>query len=189
MADLDVQLPAIVAGDPRAFGQWMAGAEPRVRLSLQSFAARVDVEAVVQETFLRVWQVAPRFVPDGAPDGLVRLAVRIARNLAVNEMRRARMQPEQVEALERRAEAAAEAPEPPDPLLRRLIARCREALPAQPARALAARLGDGGEHPDATLAAAVGMTVNTFVQNVRRARLALAECLGRHGVTVPGVMG
>ena len=78
MADLDRYLPAIAAGDPDAFGHWVAGAEPRVRLSLSSFATRVDTEAVVQETLLRVWQVAPRFRPDGRPDGLVRLAVRIA---------------------------------------------------------------------------------------------------------------
>src|SRR5262245_5127709 len=31
MIDLDVHLAAIIAGDTRAFGSWMAGAEPRVR--------------------------------------------------------------------------------------------------------------------------------------------------------------
>ena len=70
--DLDVHLAAIVGGDPRAFGSWMSGAEPRVRDSLRSFAQVIDVEAVLQETLLRTWQVAPRFVADGRPNGLVR---------------------------------------------------------------------------------------------------------------------
>lgn len=99
MADLDTHLSAIVAGDADAFGRWVAGAEPRVRGSLASFAAVVDTEAVVQETLLRIWQVAPRFRPDGRPDGLVRLAVRIARNLAVSEVRRARVAPAEADEL------------------------------------------------------------------------------------------
>src|SRR5690606_14601871 len=71
--DLDVHLAAIVAGDTRAFGRWLAGAEAPVRDSLRSFARVVDVEAVLQEALLRVWQVAPRFEPDGRPNGLLRL--------------------------------------------------------------------------------------------------------------------
>ena len=69
MTDLDRHLPGILAGDSSAFATWMAGAEPRLRASLRSFAVQVDTEAVLQETLLRVWQVAPRFVPDGRPDG------------------------------------------------------------------------------------------------------------------------
>lgn len=45
--DLDRELPAIVAGDADAFARWVAGAEPALRRALRSFAARVDVEAVV----------------------------------------------------------------------------------------------------------------------------------------------
>ncbi|PYO56614.1 MAG: hypothetical protein DMD83_13510, partial [Candidatus Rokuibacteriota bacterium] len=101
---LDDLLPAIGAGDAMAFARWLAGAEGRLRDSLRSFAARVDTEAVLQEALIRVWQVAPRFVPDGRPDGLVRLAIRIARNVAVSELRRNRLDPVEVEALERLAD-------------------------------------------------------------------------------------
>ena len=69
MNDLDVHLSAIVSGDPEAFGRWVAGCELRLRRSLASFAGSVDVEAVLQETLLRVWQVAPRLEPDGNPVG------------------------------------------------------------------------------------------------------------------------
>ena len=178
---IDHLLDDIAAGDPQAFAAWVAGAEPRVRASLASFAAQVDTEAVVQETLLRVWQVAPRFEPDGRPDGLVRLAVRIARNLAVSELRRARVEPAELERLER--EGPTEAVEP-DPLLARVIRKCRALLPDQPRQALEARLGAEGGRSDHELAAEVGMRLNTFLQNVRRARLSLAECLGRHGVAV-----
>src|SRR5512138_1961612 len=91
--DLDVDLALICAGDVVAFGRWLAGAEPRVRDTLGSFARVIDVEAVLQEALLRVWQVAPRFVADGKPNGLLRLAIRIARNLAVSEVRRQRTAP------------------------------------------------------------------------------------------------
>ena len=90
MIDLDAHLPAIQAGDADAFGRWLAGAEPGLRESLRSFAASVDTEAVLQESLLRTWQVAPRVVSDGKPNTLLRLAVRIARNLAVSERRRLR---------------------------------------------------------------------------------------------------
>src|SRR5262245_36689432 len=90
MQDLDTHLPGIIGGDPDVFGRWVAACELPLRLGLRSFAATVDTEAVLQETLLRVWQLAPRFQPDGRPNGLVRLAARIARNLAISERRRLR---------------------------------------------------------------------------------------------------
>lgn len=49
-----------------------------IHQSLRSFAAKVDTEAVLQESLLRVWQVAPKVVPDGRENCLLRLGVRIA---------------------------------------------------------------------------------------------------------------
>ncbi len=175
------ELQAIVAGDTAAFGRWVARAEPRLRASLRSFAAQVDTEAVVQETLLRVWNVAPRFEPDGGPDGLTRLAVRIARNLAVSELRRARVEPVEVDRLEREAEALAEPGTPPDPLLRELIAACVERLPGKPRVAILQRIHARGNASDASLAEAAGMKLNTFLQNVRRARIGLERCLEAGG--------
>lgn len=182
MDDLDRHLERIVAGDPEAFGLWLAGAEPVVRDSLRPLAAKVDAEAVLQEALLRVWQTAPRFRPDGAPNGLVRFAIRIARNLAVSELRRLRPDALDGEALER---AAADAPagwRGPDPLLRRLIEECRDKLPGKPAQALLQRLTSGGGEPDEVLAARLGMKLNTFLQNFTRARRFLADCLAGRGV-------
>jgi RNA polymerase sigma-70 factor (ECF subfamily) len=185
--DLDAWVPAIVAGDQVAFGRWVSGGEPGLRAGLRSFAAHVDTEAVLQEALLRIWQIAPRFEPDGRPNGLLRLGARIARNLALGELRRARVEPVEQEALIREADARSGELAEPDPLLRVLIARCREGLPPAPATALSSRLSSGGRS-DRELASEAGMQLNTFLQNVRRARLSLVECLRRHGVVIAEVI-
>ena len=87
MTVLDLELLAIAQGDDQAFARWVARAEPRIRRSLSSFAGRVDTEALVQDALLAVWQVAPRFQPDGRPEGLLRLGIRIAQHRAISELR------------------------------------------------------------------------------------------------------
>lgn len=184
MIDADEHLSGIMSGDAEAFARWMGVAEPEVRLSLRRFAASVDAEAVVQETLLRVWQVAPRFRADGRPNGLLRLAVRIAHNLAVTETRKRRdvaMGDDGLEACLNHL-ARGETVHHGDPHLRRAIVGCREKLPAQPAKALNARLSSEGGLHDADLAEAVGMKLNTFLQNFSRARKLLADCLRKAGV-------
>jgi DNA-directed RNA polymerase specialized sigma24 family protein len=187
--DLDVELPRIMAGDADAFGRWLAGAERPVRESLRSFAAVLDVEAVLQEALLRVWQVAPRFVPDGRPNGLLRLGVRIARNLAISEVRRLRAVPTEASAVEAALAETERAPAPPDPMLRDAIRTCREQLPGKPRQALDARLASAGGAADPELAASLGMKLNTFLQNFTRARQLLAECLRKRGVLLDVELG
>jgi len=182
--DLDKLLPAIVAGDTDAFGVFMSAVELTVRRSLRPFAASVDVEALVQEAFLRLWQVAPRFSADGREHGLLRLTLRIARNLAIDDVRRRREDPvfDGDLVIEQSAPAASI-----DPLLRRLIFGCFEQLPARPADAMRERLASEGAEPDAELARRCGMTANTFLQNVTRARKLLAACLEGQGVRLSEV--
>ena len=183
MRDLDEHLPAIVAGDSAAFARWLAEAEAPLRRSLGSFAARVDTEAVLQESLLRVWQVAPKCTADGKGNSLLRLAVRIARNLAISETRKARTDPAELDELERAStQVDLHEVRPPDPMLRRLITACRERLPPKPAAALTARLGAFGGVADLELADGLGMTKNTFLQNFGRARKLIAQCLRGHGV-------
>lgn len=188
MLNLDHELPRIVAGDADAFGRWVAGVEHELRASLRPAAARVDTEAVLQETLLRVWQAAPRFVSDGKPNGLLRLAVTTARNLALSEARKTRPDAAPQPELERALVAAGtfEEPSGPDPLLRRHIAECREKLPGKPGLALSQRLLSAGAEPDEALASRLGMRLNTFLQNFTRARKLLAECLKKRGVDLQG---
>jgi DNA-directed RNA polymerase specialized sigma24 family protein len=181
MHDLDEHLAALASGDTDAFERWVAGAEPTVRLTLRGFAATVDTEAVLQEALLRVWQVAPRFTADGKPNGLVRLAIRIARNLAISEWRRRRSAGELVASEGAEEETPIEIT-PPDPMLREAILGCKEKLPDKPRLALDARLDGGGTSPDVVLATRLGMQKNTFLQNFTRARELLADCLRAHGI-------
>lgn len=185
MTDLDIHLVAIVVGDTRAFGRWMTAVERPVRDTLRSFAAVVDVEAVLQEALLRVWQVAPRFEPDGRPNGLLRLAVRIARNLAISEVRRTKAMPVEADELDAAiAETERSGIVPADPMLRQALVFCRDGLPAKPRAALDARLASAGGADDDELASTLGMTRNTFLQNFTRARQLLAKCLELRGVEI-----
>jgi DNA-directed RNA polymerase specialized sigma24 family protein len=181
--DLDVELPAIALGDADAFARWLAGAERPLRQSLRRFAAAVDTEAVMQEALLRVWVVARRCRPDGKPNSLLRLGLRIARNLALGEIRRTRSAPIDDGAVD---PPDPPAPEPalPDPALRRRIEECLEKLPRKPAAALAARIESAGAEPDRRLADRLGMRLNTFLQNITRARRLLAGCLQRLGIEI-----
>ena len=154
------------------------------------FAARIDTEAALQEALLRTWQVAPRHTPDGRPNSLLRLALRIARNHAIDETRRARVAPMDDEALEQAAASVEPSPRGgPDPFLRQVIEECRRLLPGKPGEALAARLASGGAEPDETLATRLGMRLNTFLQNFGRARKLLAECLAKHKVDLDAELG
>jgi RNA polymerase sigma-70 factor (ECF subfamily) len=178
-------LSRIQAGDADAFGAWAAACEQQVRVTLRTFATLVDTEAVLQEALLRVWQVAPRFTHDGRPNGLLRFAVRTARNCALSELRRSSPSSDALDALERQLEADAHvAPITPDPHLRAAIAACRQKLPPQPATALTQRLESGGVDDDSTLAQRVGMSLNTFLQNFSRARKLLRACLEKAGITL-----
>ena len=187
LMDLDAHLSAIALGDAGAFGRWLAGAEPRLRDSLRPFAARGGHRGrCSRRRLLRAWQVAPRHAPDGRPNSLLRLSIRIARNLCIDEIRRVRSSPMDDEALEQALAAAegATARSSPDPFLRNAIEECRDKLPGKPAEALRARLGCGGAEPDETLAERLGMRLNTFLQNFGRARKLLAECLEKRKVDI-----
>jgi len=187
--DLDAHLSRIQAGDTDAFGHWVAGAEPSIRHAVRPFAARVDSEAVVQEALLRIWQIAPRFVADGKPNALLRFSLRVAKNVALGELRRARVTGVEATLLERLVDEASEAnaTPPPDPLLRRAVQDCREALPPKPALALSARLEASGTDSDEALAAKLGLRSNTFLQNFTRARKLLADCLQKKGIVIGDV--
>jgi DNA-directed RNA polymerase specialized sigma24 family protein len=138
------------------------------------------LRAVVQETLIRIWHTSKHFQSDGKPNGLLRLSVRIARNLAISEVRKRKPEQGRVQ-LEEDTDVAMEW-NAPDPLLRNAIRECYGLLPEAPRSALQARLNSGGEDSDETLAARLSMKVNTFLQNFTRARKQLAECLGKKGI-------
>ncbi|HJZ55042.1 MAG TPA: sigma-70 family RNA polymerase sigma factor [Gemmataceae bacterium] len=80
-------LGRVAAGDREAFAAFYHRLAPRVfGLAMHLLRNRGDAEDVLQETFLRVWNLAPRFDPAKCPpDGWVLM---IARCRAVDHLRR-----------------------------------------------------------------------------------------------------
>ncbi len=170
------------SGDKDAFARWMGIVELPLRRSLARFARAVDVEVVVQETFMRMWLIAcdeTRFLE--GKNASLRFAFRVAKNVAREEVRHARLEqfvdPQELEKLQKDCLN----PKLPDPALGKAISECIERLPTQPKRALEARIRDG-HLPDRDLAQGAKMKLNTFLQNIVRARKLFADCLERRGV-------
>jgi DNA-directed RNA polymerase specialized sigma24 family protein len=138
----------------------------------------VDTEAVLQRALIQVWNRAPRVEDRGEGDPLLRYALRVARNEALDEAaRQARGRPVPEEDA---ADGLVE-PEVLSPGFRQAAGECLGRLPGRPRAAFEARLAGEGADGDAALAAAAGMTAATFRQNLRRARVALQDCLRRRG--------
>ena len=188
MADVQAAEPMEAAfrrartGDRDQFAIWMGMVEIPLRRSLSRLAGSVDVEVVVQETLLRMWLVAQdvQRVLEGDSASL-KYAFRVARNVALEEMRRHRRDRfVDLDVLDTLPEGRYD-PDPPDPALRRAIRECVKRLPSKPRSAMSARVREG-TRPDRELAAGLRMKVNTFLQNIVRARRLLRDCLERRGV-------
>ncbi len=185
-AGLDARFAAACEGDAPAFADWMAWVERPIQDSLRRFARVVDLEVVMQETFLRMWVIArDRGRTLEGPNASLRFAIRVARNVALEEVRRARLGTElSFEGLSDPPEPAVHDAPPSDPALLRIITACLEGLPRRPREAILARLDTGFLLPDRELASRLAMSLNTFLQNVVRARALLARCLEGRGVAL-----
>ncbi len=180
MSEVDALFARMRRGDVDAFAGWMGSVELPIRLSLRRYASAVDVESIVQETLMRMWILAQdgrRELP--GENASLRFALGMARNLARAEARR----------FGREAHLPGEDPEfvvkpdpPPDPALRRAILDCIAQVAGRPRHALLARIAGAGLIPDRDLARRVGMTLNTFLQNIVRARKQIQGCLEGKGI-------
>jgi DNA-directed RNA polymerase specialized sigma24 family protein len=182
VTEIDGLFAEVCEGDEAAFAGWMGRVERPIRLSLQRYARAVDVEGVVQETLMRMWLYArDRGRELTGENASLRFAIGMARNIARSEARR--LKREVHLPPEERPEVAVP-PEPAaDPGLARAIAECLGRLAGSPLKALRARLDLAPIAPDRQIAQAVGMTLNTFLQNIVRARRHLTKCL--EGKNVP----
>ncbi len=185
---MDEAFQAARAGNRSAFADWMGMVEIPLRRSLSRFARAVDIEAAVQETFMRMWLIAcdPGREITGNHASL-RFAFRVARNVALEEVRRYRQEQfVDLNTLEDLPQGRVES-DLPDPALSRAIRECMQRLPEKPRRALSARIRDGTLR-DRQLAESVRMKLNTFIQNIVRARRQLRACLERRGVRLEEIM-
>ena len=188
------QLVSMTAGGPvpsaaeRAFGDWCELALPSLRIGLRSYARVIDVESVVQDTAIVMWERAKAIASGQKPalegrEASLRLAYRAARNRASNMRRKHRREVlsdmEDDDLFNFTDPMLVES----DPFLGERIRECSEQLKPQPAKALAIRLSHG-HRPEEEQAALAGMSKNTFHQNILRARLQLKECLESMGITL-----
>jgi len=189
VTEIDAVFEAARVGGPEAFATWMALVERPIRASLRRFARAVDAEVVVQETLLRMWIAARDHgrVIEG-DDASLRFALRVARNVALEEVRRTgHGRLVSLDDEHGGPEPALDPAPVPDPGLREAIVECLSRLTGKPREALFARLRDGHAAADRDLAERVRMTMNTFLQNVVRARRAVARCLEGKGVKLEEV--
>ena len=179
--DIDTLFARVRMGDKLAFSRWMGRVERPIRMSLARFARAVDVEAIVQETLLRMWVLATRSLRElEGENASLRFAIGLARNLARSEARRmGRMQFLPPEDL---PDVPLDPPPAPDPGLAAAIRDCVGKLTAKLRAVLESRVARGALEPDRELAAALGMKLNTFLQNVVRARQQMRTCLEGKGV-------
>jgi len=185
--NLDAAFKRAELADAEAFGVWAGMVENPLRKHLARFARYVDVEAVLQETLLRMWL----FVCDSSrrlegENASLKFAYGVARNVAREEARCNGLGKFVDEKdLDHIPEPGFE-PELPDPALRKAILLCIGRLPAQPKAALRARI-QHEDMPDRELAEMQRMKLNTFLQNIVRARKFMAECLESRGVRLGGI--
>jgi len=182
VTDIDERFAAARTGSLAAFTGWMGRVERPIRASLRPFARSVDVEGVVQETLMRMWVLATD--PEGraltGENASLRFAIGMARNLARSEARRTRR--EQYLPPEDLPDVPVDPAPTVDPSLRRAILECLDRVARRPLEALRARLDMGAIRGDRFAAQSVGMKLNTFLQNVVRARQQLSRCLEGKGV-------
>jgi DNA-directed RNA polymerase specialized sigma24 family protein len=170
-------------GNQRAIGDWMGRVERPIRRSLSSYSQAVDTEGVVQEALNRMWLYSQERGHElTGKAASLRFAIVMARNLARNLARKhgreVLLPPEDM------PEPVVEPESPPDPFIQRAIRECFRKLARKPLAAMQARLRFGAGQPDRAIAEMVGMTVNTLLQNVVRARKQLARCLEGRGIKV-----
>jgi RNA polymerase sigma-70 factor (ECF subfamily) len=175
-------------GDRAAFRRLYDGARAHlfgVILRIQPDRSRA--EDVLQEVFVKVWRSASSF--DAARAQPLTWLSAIARNGAIDSLRRGQTQPQTVSLTRDDDEAedtAVEASDDVDPLAllqragqARAVAHCVGELTARQQQCLALAFYQGLSH--AEVAEHLGQPLGSVKSWVRRALMALKDCLGRTG--------
>jgi len=178
-AELDALIARCGLGDRRAFCDLYDRTAPKLYgVALRILQDRGAAEDVLQEAYVKIWAGAGRYLP-GAASPMTWL-ITITRNAAIDRLRRAGGQ-----AAQPMGEDAMAVPSPvpgPEALAvaaseRARLAACLDDLPADRAAAVRGAYLDGETY--ATLAERHGVPLNTMRTWLRRALIALRECLSR----------
>ena len=161
------------AGDPEGARLLLDRLSPRLyRLALRLLADRAEAEDVVQETMLRLWQMAPDWQSGGAQPGT--WAHRVAVNLATDRLRRRRSV-----ALDAVAEPADDAPAPLQVMLdadrETALDMALAELPDRQRQAVVLRHLEGLANPE--IAEIMGVGVEVVESLTARGKRRLAQLL------------
>jgi RNA polymerase sigma-70 factor (ECF subfamily) len=172
-------------GDRAAFATLYARTSPHLLgVVLRINRDRAQAEDILQEVYVNVWRAAQGF--DAAQSQPLTWLTSIARNRAIDSLRRAQSQPQiktQASSEDEETDVydtvADDAPGPLDLLSRaseaRALSHCLQALSAQQRQSVALAFFDGLSH--AEVAQAMRQPLGTVKSWVRRALLALRDCL------------
>jgi len=172
-------------GDRAAFARLYEKSSPHLfAVVLRICRDRAQAEDILQEVYVSVWRAASGF--DAAQSQPLTWLTSIARNRAIDSLRRAQTQPRLQSASATDDEdtdvydqTADDRPGPLDLLARasdaRALAQCMEDLSAPQRSSVALAFFDGLSH--AEVAQQLGQPLGTVKSWVRRALLALKRCL------------
>lgn len=175
--DLEGELARIAMGDRAAFGTLYDATSAKLfAICLRILRDRARAEDALQETFVKVWHNAGRYRPGGARP--MTWLITIARNAAIDMARKRR---EQAGGDDLAETIAAPGPGPEAEAVVRgeatRIVACMGELPEDRRAAVRGAYLGGQSYED--LARVHGVPLNTMRSWLRRALIALRECMGR----------
>jgi RNA polymerase sigma-70 factor (ECF subfamily) len=167
-------LMAVAGGDREALAILYGQTSSRLLGVLVRLLRRREVaEEVLHDVYLRVWERARHFdIARGSPMGWLTV---MARNAALDHLRRHRREVVGVEALEDVGEDAATPDLGAASATRRLLQACLDRLEPEPRRCVVLAYQAGLSYDQ--LAASLGRPVGTVKSWVRRSLMRLRQCL------------
>ncbi len=175
--EIEALIEAVARGDRPAFAALYSATSAKLYgVALRVLRDRGEADDVLQETFLRIWNNADRYVVTGLSP--MTWLITIARNLAIDKLRARRGRTSD-------RDAAIEVPDGrPGPEASVIaageaarIVACLDELPADRADAVRGAYLDGATYME--LAERHGVPLNTMRTWLRRSLLRLKECLSR----------
>lgn len=172
--ELSALFPRIAAGDRQAFARLYERTSAKLYgVAIRILRSEPDAEEVLQDVFATIWRNAGRFSPERSSP-ITWLAV-LVRNRAIDRLR-GRRSTAPIEAAGDPASedlSALELLERADD--RRRLGDCLDRLEETPRRAIRSAFLDGDSHSQ--VAAAENVPLGTMKSRIRRALIALRECL------------
>ncbi len=175
--DIEAWLAACTTGDRRAFGALYSATSAKLfGICLRVLDNRAEAEEVLHDVYVKIWQNAGRYQANGLSP--MTWLITIARNTAVDRLRKRRSPPASMEQAEERPDPA------PGPETQAIAASegdrlsaCFDELDQGHAQAVRGAYLDGETYAD--LAARFEVPLNTMRTWLRRSLLKLKECLSR----------